>query len=257
MGEPHTLSNKVTAKKEIDYIPGVFKGHNLKPVNSFPVPKNQNTSNWQMVVLLFILILFAIVNVFYKKKFKQLISAFFVNRHASQAAREENIFLQRLNIILFINFIFIITLFLYQVSEFYNFKLKYYEGTLYFFWLLTIIVALYLLKMLIVKALGFIFKTEKETSEYIFNTLLFNNILGLVLLPLVFCLVFLPEINPRIFIYTGAVFSVLALIYRALRGYIIGASHSGISRLYLFLYLCTLEFLPLIVIIKVLMNRNP
>jgi hypothetical protein len=116
--------------------------------------------------------------------------------------------------------------------------------------LITAIIVMYLLKIALIRISGFIFKTGKEASEYISAIFLFINILGLFLLPVVICLAFIEKADPRIFIYTGYFIIGSFLCLRLLKGLVIGFGSNRVSKFYLFLYLCTLEIIPFVILIK-------
>jgi hypothetical protein len=59
------------------------------------------------------------------------------------------------------------------------------------------------------------------------------------------------QIPAEILIWTGIVSWCLILVYRLLRVILIGAANSNVSFFYIILYLCTLEIIPFVVILKV------
>jgi len=78
--------------------------------------------------------------------------------------------------------------------------------------------------------------------------------LGLFMLPVVMCLAFVKQISPLVFIYSGFGLISVFLFTRLARGLIIGFNSMRVSKFYLFLYLCTLEFLPLLFAVKFLVK---
>jgi hypothetical protein len=234
---------------------GLFENHELQVKHDWPVLRKQQNDDWLIYSLLGVLVLFAVINSVYGKRFKQLTDAFFTSRIAGQLAREENVLQQRLTILLFFTFILITSAFIYLASGYYNFYPFEVTGLKYYYFLIGAILGSYLLKMMIIKFLGFVFKTEKEVSEYVFNIILFNNVLGITLFPFVLCLAFSGLADPAIVIKIAVLLTAILFLFRITRGMIIGVSNAGISKFYLFIYLCTLEILPLVVIFKVLVSR--
>jgi len=237
-----------------DFIDGMFTGHQLKPVNKEPILKAKLNEDWFLGILLFVFILLAIIKVFYNKRFRQLLDGFFVSRYASQAVREENVLLQRVSVILFLSFVLTTAAFIYKLSEYYGWRIKALSDLSLYLIIAAIIFLVYVFKLITVKIMGYIFKTEKEVEEYSFNILLFNNVLGLALFPVVLCMAFVTELPVLVYIQIAAGMFAVVFLYRIVRGFILGAGTAGISKLYLFLYLCTLEFLPLVVIIKLFIS---
>ena len=102
---------------------------------------------------------------------------------------------------------------------------------------------------------GFVFQMQKEVSDYVVTLFLFCNTLGLFMMPIVICLAFARKVNPRLFIVAGGIILATFLCARLVRGLIIGINSVRVSRFYLFLYLCTLEILPLVVLLKLFLIR--
>lgn len=246
-------TEKFITKADTNY--SLFKDHKLQVQHGVPILRKPLNDDWFIYSILGVLVLFGIINRIYGKRFSQLTDAFFTSRIAGKLAREENVLQQRVTILLFITFILITAAFAYLASSYYNFYPFKVTGLQYYYVLIGLILASYVIKLIIVKFIGFVFKTEKEVSEYVFNIVLFNNALGITLFPFVLCLAFSPLNNPSILIKVAIFCMSILFLFRIARGMIIGVSNGGISKFYLFIYLCTLEILPLVVIFKVLVSR--
>ncbi|MDR0815144.1 MAG: DUF4271 domain-containing protein [Bacteroidales bacterium] len=101
--------------------------------------------------------------------------------------------------------------------------------------------------ILIWQCFGNIFLIQNVVKEYVYNMFLFNSVQGLFIFPL---LLFIP-FAPSSLYMTYAVIATLGLIYfsRILRFFqIIHAKK--VPAFYFILYLCTLEFLPFVVLVK-------
>ena len=233
----------------------LFKNHLLETKDFNPRPNSISDQYWISCLLLLIFTIYVWLKIAYRKKIKQNFNAFFTNRAITQLS-EEQALSSRLSVFLSIIFVVVWSLFIYQLNSFYGWHLSSQSGLLFYLQLCAIIVLTYFVKMETVKLLGFIFKTENESSEYIFNIFLFNKMTGLFLLPVVVCIAFCKQISPHYFIHIGLILLALMFLYRSLRGFIIAFGNSKISRFYLFVYLCTLEILPLIVLTKTFMGKN-
>ena len=225
--------------------------HHLLQTNDFsPKLHIVRDQYWISSLLIIIFILFVWLKIVYGKKFKQILNAFIANRAVSQLLREEQALSNRVSVFLTVIFVLVGSLFMYQIDLFYGWHLLASLGYIYYLKLCLLITVVYFIKVQTVKLLGFIFKTHNQASEYIFNIFLFNKMAGLFLLPIVICLAFMKVISPVFFIYAGVALLALLFLYRCARGLIIAFSNSKISKFYLFVYLCTLEILPLIVLMK-------
>lgn len=73
-----------------------------------------------------------------------------------------------------------------------------------------------------------------------------------MLFPVVIALAFAVQLDAQWLVVTGLCLWGIMLIYRILRGVLIGISTGGVSIFNLFIYLCTLEILPFVLITKAL-----
>jgi hypothetical protein len=184
-----------------------------------------------------------------RKRLNQVIKAFYINRYANQLAREEVSIGNRVTIFLSTLFVVTFALFISQVANYYGFFIE--VGPLWLFIkIATVIIATYGIKMLGVRVFGSIFQNQKDADDYAMTVFLFCNTLGLFMLPVVVGLAFARQIAPEIFIYSGYFIFGSFLCIRLLRGIIIGLNSIRISKFYLFLYLCTLEILPFVIMLK-------
>ncbi|MCX6296208.1 MAG: DUF4271 domain-containing protein [Bacteroidetes bacterium] len=200
-------------------------------------------------ILLFAFILFVWLFASNRKRLTQHIKAFYINRHTNQLGRDEISLGNRVSVFLSMLFVITVTLFIVQVADQYSFYFSAHRSILYFE-IALIICFVYGIKIMVVRIFGFIFQKQKEAGDYAMMIFLFCNILGLFLLPIVVCLAFVKEVSPLVFIYLGFGVSALFLCIRLIRGVIIGINSIGVSRFYLFLYLCTFEILPFVIMVK-------
>jgi len=108
---------------------------------------------------------------------------------------------------------------------------------------------LYVLKALIWNLLGIVFMVQTFSKIYIYNMFLFNRNTGLLIFPLVTIIPFVTgEIMPYI-IYSVIFAVALSYILKLLRIFQI-IYGLNISVFYFILYLCALEILPLLLLIK-------
>ena len=111
-----------------------------------------------------------------------------------------------------------------------------------------------LLKQLVVNILGWVFPIEKETSIYNMTITIFGIVLSIVLFVANIIIAYAPpNIVPfAIYFFLG----VIGLIYlfRAVRGLSIGAKFLNHNKFHFFIYLCTVEIAPVLILWKMLGN---
>ncbi len=251
----HTRSI-IATEKDTSVAPSLFQSNLLTVKNTKPEIHITNYDYWVTGVLLFLYVLFVWMYVSNYKKLVQIIKGFYINRYSNQLSREELTIGNRVSVFLSIFFISTLTLFICRLLPFFGFHPFVFGrdnvGVLAIVIALLILVT-YCVKFAVIKLFGYIFHVQQETNEYMMTIFLFSNTLGLFMLPLVICLTFVKQVSPAVFIYTGLGIITIFLCVRIIRGIILGLNGSGISKIYLFLYLCTLEILPFIIMVKLFM----
>ena len=119
---------------------------------------------------------------------------------------------------------------------------------------LVFLVLVYAVKHFIVRLLGETFMISKEMRHYNFNIILYNILVGIILMPINLFLAFGPSGLRMPMIYTGLALIALMYILRQFRGIVIG-SHLIVQNVFqFFVYLCAIEILPVLVLFKFFPN---
>lgn len=151
-------------------------------------------------------------------------------------------------------FVLMMGLVMYYVHEFFALGFSGLNGLLLFLQSCAVVLLVYFVKLLAIRFTAYVFQNDLALQEYTRNIVMFSIMLGIVLIPVVVAIAY-ADVNFRpFFIYTS--FAIIALVFllRLLKGVFIGMS-TNVSRLYIFLYLCTLEILPLVVLTKLFMSK--
>lgn len=233
----------------------IYKGHLLHPKGNEAIDRNPISPVWFFPIILIVLAVFASLRIFYNKYLSQMLVAFVNNNLTNQIVRDENILVQRASVYLSIVFNLIAALFLYLISIYYGWELAGIGfGFSRFLFFALVVSAAYTVKFLILKICGWLFNLNREMATYIFNTFLINNILGIAILPFV-CLIAYNQLLPTsLLILISVILAGIAFAYRMFRGVLVGLSMPSFSLLYLFLYLCTLEIAPLLILIRIIVS---
>ncbi len=216
-----------------------------KVVSSHPL----ESPDWMLGVFLAALVVIAWIRIFYNKYLARAFAGLFVYQQGNKLYRENNLLYQRFS--LGMNFLFYITggLFLYFVNDYFSFDLPWLKGFTGFLILFTALPVLFFLRSLVCGLVGAISLTRDFFNEYVHTIFLINKVLGLVLLPVVIGLPYLPEILTPYLIYGGLGLlglSYLLRIYKGLQIIIL----KGFSIFWMILYLCALEILPIVLIYR-------
>lgn len=249
----HTNIDTVSHKDSIlTEIPSVFYGHSLKITNSTPMFNAGSTSYWPGIVLFLVFCLYVLIRISEPKKIIKIFTSVFSLQEAKQLFREEIKLTKRMSLLLAIAFI-LVAAFLVQVTNDYFGLILHDQSSLkqYLFFVATLSI-MYIVKFLANHVLAFISSNNDLGKEYLFNVFIFSQTVGIVLFPIVVCLEF-TKYPTEWFLYPALIISAGFYVLRMFRGYIISVSEQNVGILYIFLYLCALEILPLLVLIKFLL----
>ncbi len=210
---------------------------------------NRYNKDWLTIALLLAVVLLATVRVGYAKYIGSLFQSVINYSTSFRMFRERNYSIlhgaSRLEALYYVVFsVFIFQLLIFLSLESGSAGLILYGKTLGF------VILYFMLKKFIYKLLGTIFNGVQEASEFIFNINNFNRVTGIILFPIVALLAFYPYGN-IVFIVILGVLAVGGLYLFLLQRGMLILLKKQFSIFYLFLYLCILEFLPLLLIYKV------
>ena len=146
-----------------------------------------------------------------------------------------------------------ISLFAINVMNHYSATSNQEYGFKEFLTLLAGVCFLYIGKVIVIRGLGYIFKGDSESKEYLFTIFLYNKNLGLFLFPVIIALPFVQSFAVEWLLFIGGFVVFFFYILRLLRGLkILFRKH--VSIFYMILYLCALEIFPLLMIYKLLVG---
>lgn len=209
--------------------------------------KTNNNNDWVFWGFFISLLLVAVFIFRYNKRISQMFKAFFIPHFTNQLYREgrltSDVFTFPLLVVYFVG----LTLLTNKIADyFFNIHPDLINSLIIF----GFISFYFIFKNVFINFLGFVFKTSKETFEYISLQLLFAMVLGIFLFPFSFLFYFTPGILSDILMYFVVIVGVLVILFRLGRSFLIGLRSEQYNLYYLFLYLCTVEILPIIIIVN-------
>ena len=146
------------------------------------------------------------------------------------------------------NYLLTISLFLYlSISELIEVNIQITKGQSFLLLFIIGITALYLYRVIVIFFSGFIFNTKEVAEKQLKMYINIDNIIGVSLIPILILVLF---VQLKIVIYIGLAVILILQIIKWVQTFLLGISISGFSVLHLFMYLCTLELLPIVVLIK-------
>lgn len=208
---------------------------------------------WIHILLFVSFTMLVVLRVFDFRRLVLLVQGFVRASSVATLYREESALSSRVSIFLLLNFVLMTSLFVWEAS---GQVLPAYPEPVAVAWIALAIISAYVVKIMTTRFLGFIFEMREAAQEYIYNIVLFNKTVGLVLFPIALCLAYAHQIPQNWLVWAGVVSWAIVLLYRFIRLAWIGLSVRGVSLFYIILYLCTLEILPFVVIVKVFVRTN-
>lgn len=207
--------------------------------------------DWVTGFNIIILILIVYTRVVFGKFFKPMFQSTFVYNLSVRIFNEKNLVFNRFFNILNILFLLSLPAFITLSLDFYGFRIYNFNFWQHYLIFLALHLVIIFIKKSINLFIGSLFRINNIIAEYTFQGNLFLKISGLLIIPIIIIIPYLPEKIVEFFII--AIVTVLLLLYfiRILRLFSI-TIRKGFSIFYLILYFCTLEIGPCLIIFKIL-----
>jgi len=216
-----------------------------------PIPPNPFHQDWLTGILLMSAVLYIIVISFSKNFFSDIIRVLSFSARWREVADSQGIFHWQTTLANLASFI-ILSTFLYMLSIEKGVVLpEIIQGPVFWILLLMAISLSVTLRHFVTVAAGNISGKRTLFAEYLNNIYSFYRLIGIVLIPLVVAISYLPFSVPSTLINTGLgivgfvfIFRIISLLIIFIRG--------GVPIFYFLLYLCALEILPGSILIKLM-----
>lgn len=214
-----------------------------------PREKNHNEGDWLTGVLFFTFVILASVWAGYSKYIGTLFQSLINYPTSFRMFREKNYTIIHGAFRLEVLFYIVFSIFIFQIIVLVS------TGNalltpLLFGKTLTVVIIYFLVKKLAYFALGSIFTGANNTREFLFNVDNYYRGAGIVLFPVVALIAYYPTENPTGAVFLGVLTTLVFYVMLLKRGISI-LLKKQFPIFYLFLYLCTLEILPLLLIYKI------
>lgn len=238
---------KATPPKSILYTESLFKNHELKHKEISPNILVNDQFYWIPIILFVCFSILVYIRTFNQKAVKTLFESFSGAKIYSQRDREEYPQSTRLSFSLMLVFVLTFSYLIVMLSHYFlNTKIVLKE----YFNIAFGVTAFIYIKPFLIRMSGFVFGKENETISYAQSLFVFNKVEGLFLFPIAIFIAFFSMVQPKYFAIAGLILIVCFELYRITRIFFSAILLPNFSKFYLFLYLCTLEILPFVLIVK-------
>lgn len=188
--------------------------------------------------------LLAIVLTNKRRLFSNLVRSLLNENLLKLTKRQENNGLNLHYILLYIIYFINMSIFLYLLAD--------RVGVRFWIMLLGGVLATYLIRHLALYLMSVLFPLDKEASLYNYCIMVFNLVIGIVLIPFNLALAFGAEDLATPATYISLVIVGILLLLRYIRGFFIAANKALDNLFVFFIYLCTLEIAPTLIIMRFL-----
>lgn len=245
-----TIQSLVPLKPPMQVSP--FRGHTLRPAETSVVKHTDYQPAWIFGILLGASVILTWVVYFHRKRLVRLVFSGFSKRNLNQLLREGDPFKEWLTPALSMVYVMMLALLVYQVNKFiFGVRIPNLPDFLFYLFLVLAISIFWVIKLFLMRFLRMIFRTETTNYLYVINILIFTGLTGILLLPVLLLATYLQS---PVFLLAASALSGLLFLIRFLKGFLIGFSLTRFSYLFLFVYLCGLELLPVLILTKVLIR---
>jgi hypothetical protein len=227
----------------------IFYDHLLQKQHLSPLLKNHTEVIWTSVFFLFCLSLIVFIKVTSYSKVVKIIQSTFSSNALHELEREEGKRFKLHSVLLSSFFLLNVAFLLYKVNTFYN--LVFTDSPLFiqFVYILLIVLISIGIKTFLNQFISFLSNDRRTISEYSYNSIKINQTFGIFLFPWLI-LAELTKFNALIFVSAAFVVLAASLVYKWYRGVIIGLIEERVGLLQTFTYFCGLEILPVVVLVK-------
>lgn len=231
--------------------PSLFTGHSLSPIHKDPIFRPGTIYYWPVLVIFFVLALYVMVKLVDPKKLVKVLASPFSMQVSKQLFREDYKINKRVSLVLSLCFVLVISYLLYVTNRYFGLILEEYSPLSQYLFFVAVICVMYTVKFMVNYLLNQLTFTKELGREYAFNVFVYCQTVALVVFPLIICLQF-SRYSTELFLYPAIIVCILFYLLRLFRGFVISVMEQGVGILYIFLYLCALEILPVLVLIKFL-----
>lgn len=218
-------------------------------------PKSGSYENinhaWYLIIFLLALAQLARVRLYYGKFFTPVFYSLVSYKTENNLYRNKNTPFIRYSFGMNTIFFLIAPLFFYQVSIFFGFNILPYSPIINYLILVGVFIGWYLIKFITLRLIGYISHSEKLFNEYFFGFSISVKNITLFLIPVSVFEAYIDVGVNHLFIYLGISLVALVYVLRVFRLFYLFII-KRFSVLYGILYLCALEILPILILIRIL-----
>lgn len=230
------------------------RGKVVNTIKPNPINKKINI-DWITYFIIFFFLVIIWSRMMMKKYFTILFNAVFNYGSSNSIYKETNNIIQKAFFLLNINFIGVISIFIFQVLRNFGISVSGIDPIELLGLVASGFILLQIFRFTVSRFVGHVFLKQKAFREYLFNVNINNMVIGIMLFPMVITLQFItPEFVDLLIIFAFIIIGILYFM-QLFRAFEIFAKKK-VSLLYMILYLCAFEFVPFLLLYKFLQGTG-
>lgn len=206
-------------------------------------------ATWLFIYLFVLLGFFAWIRLYYGHILTQTIQASTNFQVATRIFKDNSLLQKQLDNVLYGLYFLSVAFLLYLIEDKLSWIPYRLQGGFLYLFNLALLVGIFFVRMVLINLTGFLFNRLRLFREYLYNTFIFNKLIGVITLPLLLFIVYTTGTLQQLFFWVVWAAVILVLVLRTIRG-IVFSFKKGVSIFYMFLYLCALELIPLALLYK-------
>jgi hypothetical protein len=234
-------------------IINIFHEHLLPLQHLSPILKTSGQHAWAALVLIFAVGIVVVLKINATPKLLKIIQSTYNVQVNAQLEREEfnpfRSFSLMLNALYLLSYAFLA----YKINRYYQLVYTEHSTFVQFLLFTGIILVVYMLKYTANKLVSVISNEPKLVDEFETNCFIINYAMGIFILPWLI-LAELSRFNPIVFISGAVVVFVVGVLLKWYRGFLTSVLKQRIGILQILVYFCVLELLPVLVLVKYLIE---
>ncbi len=204
---------------------------------------------WYFIYLFILISFFAWIRLYYGNNLTQTVQASINFQVANRMFNDNSMLQTQLDMLLYLFYFLSNAFFLYFIEMRLGLHPHGLNGGWLYLFNLALLVGVFFSRLVLLNAAGIFFNQQRLVKEYLYNLFIFNQLSGMVVLPLLFLLVYTAGwLHEVVFwLSLAAFFSIVVM--RLIRG-LVFSSRKDVLLFYMFLYLCALEIAPLVLLYR-------
>lgn len=255
---PHTFAVFSTEDSAGFFLPSLMEiksfvtyGKPKESINIKSIKQTSHIGDWHGFVVLLMFSIIVLSKIVYPRRFNQFIHAAFSNNGLHLLLREWHPIRNLLTFLFGFVYLAGFAIIILEILDFIGAGIEitgnsYYDFLIIFGGVVFIITG----KYQTILWLSVIFNLRESGVRYLANQIIFALIASLAFIPALMVLIYNPS---NIAVFSTLLLLVIIQLIRFVRSFMVGLSEKGINLFYLFLYLCTLEIVPLLLLAKTMM----